>query len=281
VENPNTDGTLGKIALIVNLSKYVEVMINSANYPSQEEAKAAMESTIYFYYFENMTNGLSQKGTYSYMAPEVVYGDKYDSRVDTYSLGLMLYRLLNNNRMPFVDTQKPVVNANERKEANDLRIKGEPLLAPINASNEMSEIILKACEYNPDDRFTSATEMKNALLDVEKGLFVSKPRKKVVVSEPSPMFDDSTETIAVNSAIVPPRVDIQAPSISNVFPIEKYEQIDEKNESSSKKSTVAVIAIVVALAILLSSIFSSYDLPECRGFRFKLFDRSVRHKLKQ
>ena len=59
VENPNTDGTLGKIAMIVNLSKYVEVILNSANYPSEEEAKAAMESTLYFCYFENMTNTLN------------------------------------------------------------------------------------------------------------------------------------------------------------------------------------------------------------------------------
>ena len=35
---------------------------------------------------------LSKKGTYSYMAPEMYRGEQYDSRVDIYALGLVLYK---------------------------------------------------------------------------------------------------------------------------------------------------------------------------------------------
>ena len=45
---------------------------------------------------ESMICDLSQKGTYSYMAPEVMNGGDYDARVDIYSLGLVLYRLMNS-----------------------------------------------------------------------------------------------------------------------------------------------------------------------------------------
>ena len=46
---------------------------------------------------ERTMSGFSKKGTYSYMAPEMYKGEKYDSRVDIYSLGLVLYKAVNKN----------------------------------------------------------------------------------------------------------------------------------------------------------------------------------------
>ena len=43
----------------------------------------------------------TRAGTVNYMAPEVFQGRRYTSSVDIYSLGLVLYQLLNMNRMPF------------------------------------------------------------------------------------------------------------------------------------------------------------------------------------
>ena len=45
---------------------------------------------------EKTTAGLSKKGTYTYIAPEVYKGEAYGSTVDIYSLGIVMYRLLNN-----------------------------------------------------------------------------------------------------------------------------------------------------------------------------------------
>lgn len=36
------------------------------------------------------------------MAPEVYKGEEYGPSVDIYSLGIVLYRYLNNNRTPFL-----------------------------------------------------------------------------------------------------------------------------------------------------------------------------------
>ena len=51
---------------------------------------------------EKTMAGMSKKGTYTYMAPEVYRGDAYNATVDIYSLGIVLYRLLNDNRAPFL-----------------------------------------------------------------------------------------------------------------------------------------------------------------------------------
>ena len=118
---------------------------------------------------ENVTGGLSQKGTFNYMAPEVATSNNYDARVDTYSLGIVLYRLLNGNRLPFLDTEQQLMNPNERRNAVDRRIRGEALPAPCDASPAMAGLILRACAYYPNMRFSSATEMKQALMSVAYG----------------------------------------------------------------------------------------------------------------
>lgn len=51
-------------------------------------------------------SGLSKKGTFSYMAPEMYKGEEYDARVDIYSLGIVLYKLCNHNRLPFYQSAK-------------------------------------------------------------------------------------------------------------------------------------------------------------------------------
>ena len=120
---------------------------------------------------ENMTGGLSQKGTYNYMAPEVANGREYDARVDIYSLGIVLYRLLNGNRLPFLDNAQQLMNPNARRTAVDRRLRGDPLPPPCNASPAMADLVLRACAYRPEDRFATATEMKQALLSVANGSY--------------------------------------------------------------------------------------------------------------
>lgn len=117
---------------------------------------------------ENLTGGLSQRGTFNYMAPEVVTGASYDATVDVYSLGLVLYRLMNNNRLPFL-SEKQLLSPGERRAALDRRIQGEDLPAPCQASPALAQVILKACAFHPQDRYASAGEMRQALEAVAAG----------------------------------------------------------------------------------------------------------------
>lgn len=120
---------------------------------------------------ENVTGGLSQKGTYNYMAPEVVKGMQYDAAVDIYSLGIVLYWLMNKKRLPFLSVTQQLIGPNDLKLANHRRLNGEPLPYPCDASASMAKVILCACAADPNERFSSATEMKTALTSISNGTF--------------------------------------------------------------------------------------------------------------
>lgn len=112
---------------------------------------------------EKTVNSMSVKGTFAFMAPEVARGGDGDFRVDIYSLGLVLYRLLNGNRSPFLPPPPAVISYDDNNLAQRRRMQGEPLPAPAMADDALSEIVLKACAYQPQNRYQSAKEMYQAL----------------------------------------------------------------------------------------------------------------------
>ena len=115
---------------------------------------------------EKTTGGLSKKGTESYMAPEVYLGKKYNAQVDVYSLGVVLYRFLNNNRLPFYPPITEKITYSDRESALMKRIQGLPIPEPVNGSAELKTVVLKACEYLPENRYASMSELHNALQNV-------------------------------------------------------------------------------------------------------------------
>lgn len=113
----------------------------------------------------------SIKGTFAYMAPEIYLGRKYDHQVDIYSLGLILYRLLNKNREPFIPLDKKLVYYRDKELALSKRMDGEKVPAPAEASEDLAAIILRACAYRTEDRYGTAHAMKEDLLKLQKGRY--------------------------------------------------------------------------------------------------------------
>lgn len=205
---------------------------------------------------ENMTGGLSQKGTFNYMAPEVANSKTYDARVDTYSLGIVLYRLLNGNKLPFISNEKQLLNPNDRKIAVERRLRGEPLPAPCNASAEMADVILRACAFNPANRFANATQMKQALLKVANGTYkISKP---LTVDATVPVNKEiafaNNDTVAVNN--VPETVQPNGPVV-DTFGDKPVDEEKKKKKKKLKAKIIAgtVITLILAVAITLTALF--------------------------
>ena len=102
-------------------------------------------------------------GTYSYMAPEVYKGKGYDDRVDIYSLGMVLYWLLNDRRGPFLPMPPQVPTPEQITDAQIRRFRGETLPQPKNGSAALKKVVMTACSYKIADRYAGPTELKKAL----------------------------------------------------------------------------------------------------------------------
>ncbi len=108
-------------------------------------------------------SGLSKKGTFSYMAPEMYKGENYDHRVDIYSLGIVLYKLRNHNRLPFINLGKQLITYRDKENALTRRMSGEELPVPAEAEGGLGKVICKACAYRREDRYQTAEEFREAL----------------------------------------------------------------------------------------------------------------------
>jgi serine/threonine-protein kinase len=100
------------------------------------------------------------KGTFPYMAPEQMTAAVVDRRVDVWALGAVLWELLTLRRLFLRDTDVNTMYAvlsSEIKPPSQYRSDVPP---------ELDEIVLKALQRNPDERWQTTREMGRALRQV-------------------------------------------------------------------------------------------------------------------
>ena len=113
----------------------------------------------------------TSQGTPQFAAPEQfanLLGEQgYDHRVDIYSLGLTMYYLANDQKLPFYDRLK---NTNL---AVKMRLIGNPIEPVEGIHQELNRIMLKACAFSADDRYPDAGRMK-----FDYGIYIKRLRIK-------------------------------------------------------------------------------------------------------
>ncbi len=89
------------------------------------------------------------------IAPELMYGKKPDASADIYSLGMVMFTLLNGGLPPFVQTESDIAFALKR-----LR-NGEKPVLPVNINGRLRDVVHLAIDVK-NKRYRSVEELKNA-----------------------------------------------------------------------------------------------------------------------
>lgn len=99
-------------------------------------------------------------GTAAYMAPEVARGEAYDCRADLYSLGIVLYQLLNDNFLPLTDER---TSFGQREQVLRSRWNGSKLPRPKTGDGKLWRVIRRCCEAAPDRRYADVEVLLETL----------------------------------------------------------------------------------------------------------------------
>ena len=192
---------------------------------------------------ERTMGSMSKKGTFSYMAPEMYRGEAYDSSVDLYSLGIVLYKLMNRNRLPFLSLDKQLITFHDKENALNRRMSGELLPRPVDASEELSEIILRACAFDIKERYQDPEMMREDLERLRRGEYIAgSPAKAVGLSS-----GEKKQSLQTREAYVP----VQDPEPESVFDIPLPEDtFDETGEVKIPLWVWVVLIVGICMALV-------------------------------
>ena len=240
---------------------------------------------------ERTMSGFSKKGTYSYMAPEMYKGEKYDSGVDIYSLGIVLYKLMNHNRLPFMNLEKQFITYRDKENALTRRMSGEQMEPPAEAGRLFAQIILKACAFDPAKRYQTPEEFYRDLDDLKHGRMTGRAQKTSEIKQkdrPAPASSGETEpksrSQAYKTATVQPKQVQLAETVKVSQPVQQSVSQKDREQNIAQSARImaarrrrrkkekmlrrALVAAVVGLAVLIAgglyiriSMHNSSDAP--------------------
>jgi serine/threonine-protein kinase len=123
---------------------------------------------------ERLTRTGTSIGTAAYMSPEQFAGTQVDGRSDMYSLACVLYEML-VGEVPFTGPDAMAIMARHTMEAvPSIRV------VRSNVSDQVEDVIMRALEKVPSDRFPTVTQFKDALLGgLATGTFARYPSTRL------------------------------------------------------------------------------------------------------
>lgn len=174
-----------------------------------------------------------------YAAPEMCSGGRKIFASDVYSLGLVLYRILNGGKLPFE-------NEYSQEKAVKMRLSGEPIPRPAYNAGKLTDVVMKACSYDPKDRYVTGYYMRKALEEAFEEL------QQAVI-------ENKADLIAENSSPMMTFSDNKKPdSNAEKFDEKTFDEMAEKKRLEKKdgrKSTILALCAMFAILILCAGAY--------------------------
>ena len=189
-----------------------------------------------------MTQDSTVLGTAHYVSPEQAQGKKLTPASDLYSLGVVLYEAA-TGQLPF---DGPDVVSVAMKQVSELPVPPRQINPDIDPQFE--QIIMRALEKDPRNRYATANEMKRAIDDYLKGNAVSSAPTQVIGAAGATTAYPADRTSVMPASSQDGTRVIQQPD-RNGGP--------GTGKKRSKKPLVAVVLVVAVLAICLGVAFAS------------------------
>lgn len=102
-------------------------------------------------------------GTREYMSPEMYERKGGDGRTDIYSTAVMIYELLNGDRLPLQEG----LDSSDRAQAWERRLRDRAPIPPIEGIPlDINQVLLKCLEVEPDRRYASWKELDSEVLNL-------------------------------------------------------------------------------------------------------------------
>ncbi len=188
-----------------------------------------------------------------YMAPELYKEQSYDYTVDTYSLGIVMYKLLNRGRLPFLPLPPDNITVDDTERSIASRIAGVELALPVDAEKNLGEIILKACSYDKKDRYKSPYEFRQKLERFLKADAKAAKGESSVINSTSECAaakaDNEAVQIFVNKGEVDTRAEY-AEQLEKVAVVELVASIDKMNNAKRLAKKKFIISAAIGIAVM-------------------------------
>lgn len=189
----------------------------------------------------------SIKGTPNFIAPEVYLGkEKYDNTVDIYSLGIVLYKLLNKSRGPFLPVFPAPYSTEDECLAFEARMSGKLPELPVGAQNQLGKAILKALmpreqRYNSINEFLAELQeaeqnMSDAELEEVVNVVQDTPAPQSSVTELLDFYNDYGGDGAVGAGYLP--MDERDKQVKDKNSFDNYSQPNDFSEAASKTTVL-------------------------------------------
>ncbi len=177
-------------------------------------------------------------GSIHYFSPEQAKGDDVDNRSDIYSLGIVLYEMV-TGRLPF-DGDEPLDLAMQHIK-NPIP---DPRDINPDVSEEIVDIIKKACSKEPRNRYQSAREMMN---DLKQAIGVSKLSWEEIEDDIEPVSSETSGTRKFDPG------ELEEDSYDDDY---DYDE-EEDREYRSKEIKVIIAAILTGALLIFALTFGT------------------------